>query len=159
MQTSVQDVFAAGDVCTAGWQLSPLWQQVRLLVDGQGSQLYWSATCQICTKWQQVILVPNGRMSDLYWIITCLICTELQHFILYPQMRLWSQARQMGAYSAKCMVADLHQEDIHMDFCFELFAHVTKFFNYKVSSFLFVHYDQNQLRHVIYIYICFCIFQ
>ncbi|XP_064617758.1 pyridine nucleotide-disulfide oxidoreductase domain-containing protein 1-like [Liolophura sinensis] len=74
MQTSVQDVFAAGDVCTAGWQPSPLWQQ----------------------------------------------------------MRLWSQARQMGAYSAKCMLADLHQEDIHMDFCFELFAHVTKFFNYKV---------------------------
>lgn len=48
------------------------------------------------------------------------------------QMRLWSQARQMGIYSAMCMVADDRHEDIHLDFCFELFAHVTKFFNYKV---------------------------
>ena len=47
-------------------------------------------------------------------------------------MRLWSQARQMGHYAAKCMLADTQGTDIHMDFCFELFAHVTKFFNYKV---------------------------
>ena len=38
----------------------------------------------------------------------------------------------MGAYAAKCMVAKIDQEDIPMDFCFEMFAHVTRFFNYKV---------------------------
>ncbi|CAI9736659.1 nucleotide-disulfide oxidoreductase domain-containing 1-like [Octopus vulgaris] len=48
------------------------------------------------------------------------------------QMRLWTQARQMGAYAAKSMVASDNQEDIEMDFCFELFSHVTKFFNSKV---------------------------
>lgn len=39
----------------------------------------------------------------------------------------------MGWYSAKCMAADHLGEKIEMDFCFELFAHVTKFFNYKVE--------------------------
>ncbi|KAM3926685.1 pyridine nucleotide-disulfide oxidoreductase domain-containing protein 1 isoform 2-T2 [Leptodactylus fuscus] len=50
----------------------------------------------------------------------------------WQQMRLWSQARQMGCYAAKCMAAERRRENIEMDFCFELFAHVTKFFNYKV---------------------------
>ncbi|ESO93306.1 hypothetical protein LOTGIDRAFT_178551 [Lottia gigantea] len=48
------------------------------------------------------------------------------------QMRLWSQARQMGCYAAKSMLADLDNEEITLDFCFELFTHMTKFFNYKV---------------------------
>ncbi|PIK50846.1 putative pyridine nucleotide-disulfide oxidoreductase domain-containing protein 1 isoform X2 [Apostichopus japonicus] len=48
------------------------------------------------------------------------------------QMRLWSQARQMGCYAAQCIKADLNDEAISLDFCFELFAHVTKFFGYKV---------------------------
>ena len=51
-------------------------------------------------------------------------------------MRLWSQARQMGVFSAMCMVADDKKEDIQLDFCFELFAHVTKFFNHKVLFFI-----------------------
>ncbi|KAK2163014.1 hypothetical protein LSH36_87g02048 [Paralvinella palmiformis] len=74
MQTSVEDIYAAGDVCHANWVRSPFWMQ----------------------------------------------------------MRLWSQARQMGAHAAQCMVADSSGENITLDFCFELFAHVTKFFNYKV---------------------------
>ena len=51
-------------------------------------------------------------------------------------MRLWTQARQMGAYAAKCMDADMagNLADVCLDFCFELFAHVTKFFNYKVGT-------------------------
>ena len=47
-------------------------------------------------------------------------------------MRLWTQARQMGAYAAKCMVAHSDGEDIAQDFCFELFAHATRFFGFKV---------------------------
>ncbi|XP_012913301.1 pyridine nucleotide-disulfide oxidoreductase domain-containing protein 1 isoform X2 [Mustela putorius furo] len=74
MHTSLSDVYAAGDICTASWQPSPVWQQ----------------------------------------------------------MRLWTQARQMGWYAAKCMAAASLGESIDMDFSFELFAHVTKFFNYKV---------------------------
>ncbi|KAJ8261972.1 hypothetical protein GJAV_G00160620 [Gymnothorax javanicus] len=74
MRTSEPDVFAAGDVCTACWEPSPLWQQ----------------------------------------------------------MRLWTQARQMGWFAARCMAAELLNEPIELDFCFELFSHITKFFNYKV---------------------------
>nr|XP_054752905.1 pyridine nucleotide-disulfide oxidoreductase domain-containing protein 1-like [Lytechinus pictus] len=74
MRTSIADVYAAGDVCTATWDPAPNW----------------------------------------------------------IQMRLWSQARQMGAYAAKCMVADVTGETIPQDFCFELFAHVTRFFGFKV---------------------------
>nr|XP_033800627.1 pyridine nucleotide-disulfide oxidoreductase domain-containing protein 1 [Geotrypetes seraphini] len=74
MCTSIDHVYAAGDVCTASWKHSPFWQQ----------------------------------------------------------MRLWTQARQMGWYAAKCIAADICGEPIELDFCFELFAHITKFFNYKV---------------------------
>ncbi|NWI80062.1 PYRD1 protein, partial [Dryoscopus gambensis] len=74
MHTSLPDVYAAGDICTAAWEPSPVWHQ----------------------------------------------------------MRLWTQARQMGWYAAKCMAADASGESIDMDFSFELFAHITKFFNYKV---------------------------
>ncbi|XP_028274727.1 pyridine nucleotide-disulfide oxidoreductase domain-containing protein 1 isoform X2 [Parambassis ranga] len=74
MMTSEPNVYAAGDVCTACWEHSPLWQQ----------------------------------------------------------MRLWTQARQMGWYASRCMAARVLSEPIELDFCFELFSHVTKFFNYKV---------------------------
>ncbi|XP_077279973.1 pyridine nucleotide-disulfide oxidoreductase domain 1 [Temnothorax americanus] len=48
------------------------------------------------------------------------------------QMRLWTQAHQMGRYAAKSMASNLRCEDFLQDFCFELFTHVTKFFSYKV---------------------------
>lgn len=47
-------------------------------------------------------------------------------------MRLWTQARQMGCFAAKCMLAkDENREEIQ-DFCFELFSHSTNLFGYKV---------------------------
>uniref|UniRef100_A0A6I8P5N6 Pyridine nucleotide-disulphide oxidoreductase domain 1 n=1 Tax=Ornithorhynchus anatinus TaxID=9258 RepID=A0A6I8P5N6_ORNAN len=76
MRTSLTDIYAAGDICTAAWPPSPFWQQ----------------------------------------------------------MRLWSQARQMGSYAARCMAADSCGQAIDTDFGFELFAHVTKFFNSKESG-------------------------
>lgn len=74
METSIPDVFAAGDVCTASWE------------------------------------------QAIHWF----------------QMRLWTQARQMGTYAAKSMAASLAGEEVLQDFCFELFSHVTRFFGYKV---------------------------
>lgn len=74
LETSEKDIYAAGDVCTAGWDIAK------------------------------------------YWF----------------QMRLWTQAHQMGIYAAKSMSSSLKEEDYMQDFCFELFTHVTKFFNYKV---------------------------
>ncbi|KAI4464167.1 pyridine nucleotide-disulfide oxidoreductase domain-containing [Holotrichia oblita] len=47
-------------------------------------------------------------------------------------MKLWTQARQMGCYAAKCMSGALNKEEILQDFCFEIFTHTTKLFGYKV---------------------------
>lgn len=60
-----------------------------------------------------------------------LLILEAVIYFLF-QMRLWTQARQMGWYAAKCMAAATLGDSVDMDFSFELFAHVTKFFNYKV---------------------------
>lgn len=45
----------------------------------------------------------------------------------------------MGWYAARCMAADVLEEPIELDFCFELFSHITKFFNYKVSTSVYVY--------------------
>lgn len=74
MKTSVDSIYAAGDVCFAGWEHSEFWHQ----------------------------------------------------------MRLWTQARQMGMMAGKSMVAALNKEEIYQDFCFELFSHVTKLYGFQV---------------------------
>ncbi|CAF0735244.1 unnamed protein product [Brachionus calyciflorus] len=74
METNIKDVYAAGDACTASWDISPHWFQ----------------------------------------------------------MRLWSQAFQMGDYAARSMFYSLNNLTISLDFCFEMFAHITSFFNYKI---------------------------
>lgn len=75
MKSSLPGIYAAGDICTAGW-------------------------------------------------------THAFHW--FP-MKLWTQARHMGCYVAKCMSAHYNSEEIYQDFCFELFTHTTRLFGYKVS--------------------------
>lgn len=49
------------------------------------------------------------------------------------QMRLWTQARQMGAMAAKSIAGVINGDgDVLQDFCFELFGHVTQLFGYQV---------------------------
>lgn len=48
------------------------------------------------------------------------------------QMRLWTQARQMGTMAARSMNAHNRGEMVYQDFCFELFGHVTELFGYQV---------------------------
>lgn len=74
MQTSISNIYAAGDVCFANWEHAKHW---------------------------------------------------------FP-MKLWTQARQMGCYVAKCMSSALNEEEILQDFCFEIFTHTTRLFGYKV---------------------------
>ncbi|XP_031622915.1 pyridine nucleotide-disulfide oxidoreductase domain-containing protein 1 [Contarinia nasturtii] len=74
MESSVSNIYAAGDVCYAGWDWTNHWFQ----------------------------------------------------------MRLWTQARQMGAMAGKSMAAKYKEETIYPDFCFELFGHVTQLFGYQV---------------------------
>ncbi|EGC34477.1 hypothetical protein DICPUDRAFT_88309 [Dictyostelium purpureum] len=82
METSIKDIYAAGDVCSVEWNDSKVWFQ----------------------------------------------------------MRLWSQARIMGRYAAQCIAKQSvkgtkdedNLEEICTSFEFELFAHATKFFGFKV---------------------------
>lgn len=74
MQTSNEFIYAAGDVCTAGW--------------------------------------PKAE----HWF----------------QMRLWTQARQMGSMAGRSMAAAFNKETVYQDFCFELFGHVTQLFGLPV---------------------------
>uniref|UniRef100_A0A1B0AH67 Pyridine nucleotide-disulfide oxidoreductase domain-containing protein 1 n=1 Tax=Glossina pallidipes TaxID=7398 RepID=A0A1B0AH67_GLOPL len=48
------------------------------------------------------------------------------------QMRLWTQARQMGSMAGRSMAAAFNSEKIYQDFCFELFGHVTQLFGYPL---------------------------
>ncbi|RWS16545.1 Pyridine nucleotide-disulfide oxidoreductase domain-containing protein 1-like protein [Dinothrombium tinctorium] len=48
------------------------------------------------------------------------------------QMRLWTQARQMGIYAAFCMLSHLRNESPQVYFPFDVFTHITRFFDYKV---------------------------
>lgn len=54
------------------------------------------------------------------------------HADQWLQMRLWTQARQMGSYAAKSMFWSRTGQEILQDFCFELFTHATDFFGMKV---------------------------
>lgn len=74
METSIPDIYAAGDCCHAGWDHANHWFQ----------------------------------------------------------MRLWTQARQMGGMAGRSMAAKISGDEIYQDFCFELFGHVTSLFGYQI---------------------------
>ena len=80
-----------------------------------------------------LVVNDNMRTSDGDIYAAGDICSaswaQADHWM---QMRLWTQARQMGMMAARAMVAHTEGEEIQLDFCFEMFAHVTKFFDYKV---------------------------
>ncbi|KAE8613012.1 hypothetical protein XENTR_v10007532 [Xenopus tropicalis] len=85
------------------------------------------------TDWPVYVQLTNGKTYGCDFIVSATgVVPNIEPFVTGNQMRLWTQARQMGWYAGKCMAADFLQQPIEMDFCFELFAHVTKFFNYKV---------------------------
>lgn len=76
METSVPDVFAAGDVCSVNWK---------------------------------------EHQSETW-----------------HQMRLWTQARQMGYYAGHVIASKFTDSSPKIFFNFETFTHVTYFFGFKV---------------------------
>lgn len=74
MRTNIEGIYAAGDVCYAGWKHNDHWFQ----------------------------------------------------------MRLWTQARQMGFYASKCITSHIAKSSPHLYFNFEVFTHVTRFFGFRV---------------------------
>lgn len=82
-------------------------------------------------------LMVNDQMEtnikDVYAAGDACCASSWNHAEHWFQMRLWNQASQMGDYAARSMHASFSQnQKIDLDFCFEMFAHITKFFNYKV---------------------------
>ncbi|EDV99076.1 GH13237 [Drosophila grimshawi] len=72
------------------------------------------------------------NLSDVYAagdVCTAAWSAASKHWF---QMRLWTQARQMGAMAGRSMAAALENETIYQDFCFELFGHVTQLFGFPV---------------------------
>ncbi|XP_058883862.1 pyridine nucleotide-disulfide oxidoreductase domain-containing protein 1-like [Acipenser ruthenus] len=83
--------------------------------------------------WPVYIQLTNGKTYGCDFIFSATgVIPNTEPFVRGNNMRLWTQARQMGWYAAKCMAADTLGQSIEMDFCFELFAHITKFFNHKL---------------------------
>jgi thioredoxin reductase len=81
-------------------------------------------------------LVVNQRMEtsipDVYAAGDCCTVTlKEEGGEHYFQMRLWTQARSMGTYAAQTLCG--RADEFGMDAQFDLFAHITRFFGYKVT--------------------------
>ncbi|WKX95738.1 hypothetical protein Q1695_012302 [Nippostrongylus brasiliensis] len=78
------------------------------------------------------IVVDDAMRTSVRDVYACGdVCTPewSSPSVYWKQMRLWTQARQMGDFCARSMMAN---GEIETDFCFELFTHTTTFFGYKV---------------------------
>ncbi|PAV60325.1 hypothetical protein WR25_15434 isoform B [Diploscapter pachys] len=81
------------------------------------------------------ILVDESLRTSNVNVYACGdVCTVnwKQQSSMWKQMRLWTQARQMGDLCGRSMISG---GQVELDMCFELFAHVTTFFGYKVANF------------------------
>ncbi|XP_018651156.1 hypothetical protein Smp_168760 [Schistosoma mansoni] len=76
---------------------------------------------QMETSWKDVYAAGDCAYANWTWS---------PHWF---QMKLWSQARQMGFQAAKSMFCHSQGDhNIPLDFSFELFTHVTYFFGFKI---------------------------
>lgn len=75
-----------------------------------------------------------GRWSDDIYAAGDVCSAGWDHSEHWFQMRLWTQARQMGLFAGQCMFSALETPDkpVEPDFCFEMFTHATRFFGFKV---------------------------
>lgn len=71
-------------------------------------------------------------VADIYAAGDVVSCERWPTNPLWSQMRLWTQARQMGQYSAQCIMEHMQGRDPSIYFNFECFSHITRFFGYKV---------------------------
>lgn len=98
MQSSLPDVYAAGDVCT------PYTDHVQV------------------DRWLNEATEQHFKRHRIH--------TDHWH-----QIRLWTQARQMGVFVANSIaLSERHEpiENLSLYSCFDLFTHMTSFFGFKV---------------------------
>ncbi|XP_016994340.2 pyridine nucleotide-disulfide oxidoreductase domain-containing protein 1 [Drosophila takahashii] len=101
---------------------------------GVRPKAYYSSDTRLKVSDDGGILVDEMMRTNLVDVYAAGdVCTanwpEAMHWF---QMRLWTQARQMGSMAGKSMAAASEGETVYQDFCFELFGHVTKLFGYPV---------------------------
>lgn len=72
------------------------------------------------------------NIQDIYAAGDVVSCEFWPHDGLWFQMRLWTQARQMGHYCGKCISAHLIGENPTIFANFECFTHITEFFGFKL---------------------------
>jgi NAD(P)H-nitrite reductase large subunit len=77
------------------------------------------------------------NLKDVYAAGDVCSCSSWKNSPFWFQMRLWTQARQLGLYSGQCLYSAWHVDPgtcskQELDFCFEMFTHATKFFGFKV---------------------------
>ncbi|XP_070266704.1 pyridine nucleotide-disulfide oxidoreductase domain-containing protein 1 isoform X2 [Myotis yumanensis] len=97
MHTSLPDIYAAGDICTASWQPSPFWQQVVLLGKYNAQSLGSDHELMLrCTKGQEYIKVvmQNGRMMGAVLIGETNLEETFENLIL-NQMNLSSYGEDL----------------------------------------------------------------
>ncbi len=80
-------------------------------------------------------IVVNEHMQttaspDVYAAGDCCSMTWPESEVWF-QMRLWTQARTMARYAARCMADQV--DELGSGFAFELFAHMTRFFGFRVA--------------------------
>lgn len=68
--------------------------------------------------------------KDVYACGDCCSMTWPESDVWF-QMRLWTQARTMAVYAARCMADQV--DELGSGFAFELFAHMTRFFGFQVA--------------------------
>lgn len=81
------------------------------------------------------ILVDDQMRTSLEGIYAAgdiVSCEKWPCSDLWFQMRLWTQARQMGCYTAKCILSHIENQDPSIYFNFDCFTHCTSFFGYRV---------------------------
>ena len=107
----------------------PNGDKIMLLSEGEEGLFQLSEDNAIEVNDQMETNIPNIHAAG---DVCCANWTHSKHWF---QMRLWTQARQMGMYAAQCMEVSVRterREKKDLDFCFEMFTHATKFFGYKV---------------------------
>lgn len=106
------------------------------IVSATGVEPFISFKCDEEFKFSQDsgILVDELMKTSLNAIYAAGDCAHAnwEHSRYWQQMKLWTQARQMGMMAGRSMVAQHNNEEIYQDFCFELFSHVTKLYGYQV---------------------------
>jgi len=80
-------------------------------------------------------VVVNEHMQttaseDVYAAGDCCSMTWPESEVWF-QMRLWTQARTMARFAARCMAGVV--DELGAGFAFELFAHMTRFFGFRVA--------------------------